>query len=170
MISKHDPETIYLGGNRLLISKDRGLNWHRTEDLTRQVERDSLFLMGVQGKEKILSKNDGTASYGEILTIAESPLDPNILWVGTDDGNVQVSRDGGQSWTNVAEKITGVTDGTYVSRVIASVEAPGTAYVTFAAHRDGDWAPYAFKTPDCGESWSKLTAGRPDEGLVNVTL
>jgi len=170
LISKHDPKTIYLGGNRLFISKDRGLNWHRTEDLTRQVERDSLFLMGVQGKEKILSKNDGTASYGEILTIAESPLDPNILWVGTDDGNVQVSRDGGQSWTNVAEKITGVTDGTYVSRVIASVEAPGTAYVTFDAHRDGDWAPYVFKTTDFGESWSKLTAGLPEDGSVNVII
>ena len=170
LISKHDPNTIYFGGNRLLISKDRGLNWERTEDLTQQVERDSLFLMGVQGKEKMLSKNDGTSSYGEIITIAESPHDPNILWVGTDDGNVQVTRDGGKSWSNTAGNIDGVNGGTYVSRVVASRQAPGTAYVTFDAHRDGDWAPYVFKTTDFGDSWSKLTNGLPEDGSVNVII
>ncbi len=170
LISQHDPGTVYFGGNRLFISRDRGLTWERTQDLTRQVERDSLFLMGVQGKEKLLSKNDGTSSYGEIITIAESPLDANILWVGTDDGNVQVSRDGGKSWTNVAGNIDGVNEGTYVSRVIASVEAQGTAYVTFDAHRDGDWAPYVFKTTDFGTSWTKLTKGLPEDGSVNVII
>ncbi len=170
LLSQHDPRTIYLGGNRLFISHDRGITWERTEDLTRQIERDSLYLMGVQGKEKMLSKNDGTESYGEIVTIAESPLDARILWVGTDDGNLQVSRDGGKSWANVAGNVKGVPDGTYVSRVIASVEAPGTAYVTFDAHRDGDFAPYVFKTTDFGKTWTKLTSGLPEDGSVNVII
>ena len=66
------------------------------------------------------------SSYGEIVTIAESPLDPDVLWVGTDDGNVQVSRDGGDTWTEVGRNVDGVPDGTYVSRVAGSVAAPGT--------------------------------------------
>ncbi len=168
LLSKHDPNIIYFGGNRLFISRDRGLNWQRTEDLTRQIERDSLFLMGVQGKEKLLSRNDGTSSYGEIVTIAESPLDAQILWVGTDDGNIQVSQDGGKSWTEVSKNINGVNDGTYVSRVIASLQSPGMAYVTLDAHRDGDWRPYVFKTSNFGQSWTKLTNGLPEDGSVNV--
>lgn len=170
LISSHDPKTVYFGGNLLFISNDRGLNWKRTEDLTRQVVRDSLFLMGVQGKEKMLSKNDGTSSYGEITTISESPLNPHILWIGTDDGNVQVSLDGGKSWQNVSGNIKGVRDGTYVSRIIASKLSAGTAYVTFDAHRDGDWAPYVFKTADYGENWTTLTNGLPADGSVNVII
>jgi photosystem II stability/assembly factor-like uncharacterized protein len=91
LISRHDPNVLYLGGNRLFISRDRGESWDRTDDLTRQIDRDSLPLMGIRGDQVTLSRNDGTSSFGEITTIAESPLDANILWVGTDDGNVQVS-------------------------------------------------------------------------------
>lgn len=170
LLSQHDPRTIYFGGNRLFISRDRGVSWERTEDLTRQAERDSLRLMGVKGAEKMLSKNDGTSSYGEIVTIAESPLDAKILWVGTDDGNVQVSRDGGKSWKEVSENIEGVRDGTYVSRVIASAHGLGTAYVTLDAHRDGDWSPYVFKTTNFGRSWKKLNRGLPEDGSVNVIV
>ncbi len=170
LLSKHDPNTIYFGGNRFFVSRDRGLTWERTADLTRQVERDSLFLMGVQGKKKMLSKNDGTSSYGEIITIAESPLDAHVLWVGTDDGNLQVSRDGGENWTNVSGNIKGINDGTYVSRAIASIEGEGTAYITLDAHRDGDWVPYVFKTTDFGKTWEKLTDGLPDDGSVNVII
>ncbi len=82
LISQHDPAVVYVGGNRLFISGDRGLTWERTKDLTRQVDRDTLTLMGVKGADIQLSRNDGTSSYGEIVTIAESPADPNVLWVG----------------------------------------------------------------------------------------
>ena len=170
LLSRHDPHTLYFGGNRLFISHDRGHSWTRTKDLSRQIERDSLFLMGVQGKDIALSKNDGTASFGEITTIAESPLDPMILWVGTDDGNVQVSRDGGRTWTEVSKNVRGVRDGTYVSRVVASASAPGTAYAAFDAHRDGDFAPYVFRTTDFGATWTKITDGLPAEGSVHVIV
>jgi photosystem II stability/assembly factor-like uncharacterized protein len=170
LVSQHDPWVVYLGGNRLFISRDRGVSWERTEDLSRQIDRDTLTIMGVSGSQPMLSKNDGTSSYGEIVTIAESPLDPRILWVGTDDGNLQVSRDGGYAWTEVSGNVNGVPAGTYVSRVIASIGGPGFAYATFDAHRDGDFAPYVFKTEDFGVHWRPLTDGLPSEGSVNVIV
>ncbi len=169
-VSRHDSSTVYFGGNRLFISRDTGNTWTRTPDLTKDVERDSLSLMGVPGRKNMLSKHDGTASYGEITTIAESPLTPDVLWVGTDDGNVQVSRDGGVSWTEVGRNIEAVNDTTYVSRVIASAAGEGVAYVTLDGHRDGDVAPYVFKTTDFGQTWTKKTTGLPDEGPVNVIV
>ncbi len=91
-LSQHELDVVYVGGNRLFVSRDRGVSWERTKDLTRQIDRDTLTLMGVAGADSALSRNDGTSSFGEITTIAESPFDPAVLWVGTDDGNVQVSR------------------------------------------------------------------------------
>jgi photosystem II stability/assembly factor-like uncharacterized protein len=169
LVSQHDLDVVYVGGNRLFISRDRGVSWQRTEDLTRRIDRDSLTLMGVAGADIALSRNDGTDSFGEITTIAESPLDPAILWVGTDDGNVQVSRDGGATWTEVSGHVQGVRSGTYVSRVAASASAEGTAYVTFDAHRDGDFAPYVYRTTDFGASWTPLSQGLPT-GSVNVIV
>ncbi|UCC49744.1 MAG: hypothetical protein JSV41_06185 [Gemmatimonadota bacterium] len=168
LLSQHDPRVVYFGGNHLFISRDRGVSWDGTVDLTRQIDRDTLRLMGVLGSDSMLSKNDGTESFGEITSIAESPLDPKILWVGTDDGNLQVSRDGGYTWTEVSRNVEDVPDGTYVSRVIASAIAPGVAYVTFDAHRDGDFAPYVFRTEDFGDGWTALMSDLPPEGSVNV--
>lgn len=167
-LSPHDPTTVYLGGNRLFISHNQGVSWKRTKDLSRGISRDSLSLMGVPGTEKMLSKHDGTSSYAEIVTISESPVDPDVIWVGTDDGNIQVSRDGGDSWTEVANNMDGVRYGTYVSRVEASVTGAGTVYATLDAHRDGDFAPYVYKSTDFGKTWTNITDGLPDDGSVNV--
>ena len=169
-VSRHDSATVYLGGNRLFISRDTGATWTATRDLTKDIDRDSLSLMGVAGTADMLSKHDGTASFSEITTIAESPRTPDVLWVGTDDGNVQVSRDGGDSWTEVAHNIEGVNDTTYVSRVVASAAGDGVAYVALDAHRRGDFAPYVFKTTDFGQTWTKTTDGLPEEGTVNVIV
>ena len=169
LISRHDPNVVYLGGNRLFISRDRGDSFTRTEDLTRRRDRDGLEIMGVRGADISLSRNDGTSSYGEIVTLSESPLDPAVLWVGTDDGNVQVSRDGGRSWNEVSGGAPGLPDGTYVSRVAASAEAPGTAYVTFDAHRDGDFAPYVYRAEEYGARWTALHGGLPS-GSANVIV
>ncbi len=167
LISRHDPTVVYVGGNRLFISRDQGASWERTDDLTRRIDRDTVPLMGVLGSDITLSRNDGTSSFGEITTIAESPLDANVLWVGTDDGNVQVSRDGGRSWREVSGNVRGVRSGTYVSRVVASASGRGVGYVTFDAHRDGDFAPYVFRTEDFGRTWTPLAGTLPD-GSVNV--
>lgn len=167
-LSPHDPTTVYFGGNRLFISNNQGNSWKRTKDLTRGISRDSLSLMGVEGTEDMLSKHDGTASYAEITTISESPLNPDIVWVGTDDGNIQVSKDGGDTWTEVAKNMEGVRYGTYVSRVEASAADEGTIYATLDAHRDGDFAPYVYKSTNFGESWTKITDGLSNSGSVNV--
>ena len=169
-VSRHDSATVYFGGNRLFISRDTGATWSRTQDLTKDIDRDSLSLMGVAGHEEMLSKHDGTASYSEITTIAESPLTPDVLWVGTDDGNVQISRNGGETWTEVGRNIESVNDTTYVSRVIASSAGAGVAYVTLDGHRRGDFAPHVFKTTDFGQTWTRKTRGLPDEGTVNVIV
>ncbi|MFO7769046.1 MAG: hypothetical protein R6W82_08870 [bacterium] len=167
-ISPHDHRTIYLGGNRLFISRDEGASWTRTVDLTRQIDRDTLPIMGSPPGPETLSRHDGTSSYGEITTVDESALVKGLIWVGTDDGNVQVSRDGGLSWTEVSGRVPDVGDLTYVSRVQASRHQPMRAYLTFDAHRDGDRRPYVFVTEDLGESWERITRGLPETGPVNV--
>ncbi len=162
LISPHNNRRIYLGGNRLFISNDRGDNWTTiTADLTKAINRDRLPIMGVEVKSNVLSGHDGQENYSHITTIAESPFKEGVLWVGTDDGNVQLSRDGGKSWKNVTEKIPGVPVNTYVTRVIASHAAAGRAYVTLDGHRNDDFKSYVFATEDFGESWRAITTGLP---------
>jgi photosystem II stability/assembly factor-like uncharacterized protein len=160
MASRHTAGTVYLGGNRLFISKDYGSTWTRTKDLTRSVDRDALEMMGVINRDIKLSRNDGDG-ISEISNLAESPLDPKILWVGTDDGNLQLTTDGGATWTELSSSITGVRNGTFVGDIVASEASRGTAYVSFDAHRDGDFAPYIFKTTDFGKTWTPAIAGLP---------
>ena len=166
-MSQHDPSVVYLGGNRLFMSQDHGGSWTRTEDLSRRQDRDEFELMGVRGGDIEISRHDGTSSYGEITVLAESPVDPQVLWVGTDDGNLQVSRDGGRAWTERSGNVSGVRDGTYVSRIVASRSGAGTAYVTFDAHRDGDFEPYIFRSTNFGETWTSLATDLPS-GSVNA--
>ncbi|MEJ2204136.1 MAG: hypothetical protein P8170_08500 [Gemmatimonadota bacterium] len=170
MLSRHDPDVFYVAGNRLFISRDRGESWARTEDLSRRIDRDTVELMGVRGGDISISRNDGTGSFGEATTLSESPLDPMILWVGFDDGNVQVSQDGGTTWTEVSAHVDGVRDGTYVSRVAASARGKGAAYASFDAHRDGDFRPYVYRTDDFGATWTPIHAGLPEMGSVNVIM
>ena len=162
MASRHTPGTVYLGGNRLFTSKDYGSTWSRTDDLTRSINRDTVTMMGVVNRDIKISRNDGDA-ISEISNIAESPLDPKLLWVGTDDGNVQVSIDGGQKWAEVGKLISGVKDGTFVGDIVASSASKGTAFVSFDAHRDGDFKPYLFRTTDFGKTWKSVTSGLPSD-------
>ena len=169
IISQHDPATLYAGGNRLFISHDRGGSWERTPDLSKQMDRDTVPLMGVMGGDIPISRNDGTGSYGEAVTIGESPVDPNVLWVGMDDGNLQMSRDGGANWEEVSGNVEGIRSGTYVSRITPSAKSAGAAYAAFDGHRDGDFAPYLFRTTDFGGTWEPLMADLPS-GAVNDVI
>jgi len=168
LISPHDPKTIYYGGNKLFRSLDRGETWEASVDLTTQQDRDKLPLMGVLSDEKTLSRNDGIANYGDIITVSESPLKKGLLYVGTDDGNLQISRDGGKTWMNVMDKVPGVPKYTYVSRVVASRFNEGRAYVTLDGHRNDDFKAYAFMTIDYGESWKSISSNLPEGSTVNV--
>lgn len=166
LISPHDSRTIYLGGNRLFISKNRGDDWTWTEDLTKNLDRNKLTIMGIIPKANVLSGHDGQESYGHIVTLAESPLKPGILWIGTDDGNLQVSQDGGKTWANVTDNMPGVPANTYITRVIASHAQESRAYVAFDGHRNDDFKPYIFVTEDFGATWQLLTNGLPHPANV----
>jgi len=167
-ISPHDPRTIYYGGNKLFISHDRGDSWESTIDLTKQEDREKKPLMGVLPDKNTLSKHDGIAFFGNITTLAESPVKPGLFYVGTDDGNLQVSKDGGKTWKNAIDKLRGVPEYTYVSRVVASHFAEGTAFATLDGHRNNDFKPYVFLSTDYGESWKNISSNIPVGSTVNV--
>jgi hypothetical protein len=167
ILSPHNPSVLYIGGDRLFISRNRGQTFTMTEDLTRNIDRFKLPIMGVAGDAPMASKHDGAGSFSHIVTISESPVVPGVLWVGTNDGNVQVSRDGGATWKNVAANAKGVPDGTHVSRVEASHFDAGTCYVTFDGHRTDDHRAYVFVTRDFGATFTPISDGLPI-GNVNV--
>ncbi len=169
-VSSHDHNTIYYGGNYLFKSTDRGDSWTRLGgDLTTGVDRDKLPILGKVPDKNTLSRADGVEDYPTITTLSESPVSADVLWVGTDDGNLQVTRDGGKTWKNVVSRVPGVPKGTYVSRVLASKYAEGTAYATFDGHRTDDYNVYIFATTDYGETWKAIRKGIPDSaGTVHV--
>jgi len=153
VMDPHDSTTIYFGSQYVHRSRDQGRSWEIiSPDLTtddpgkqRQHESGGLTLDAT-----------GAENHTTILSIAPSPLEEGVLWVSTDDGNVQVTRDGGGSWTNVVGEIEGVPDSTYAPWVEASVHDPATAYVVFDDHRRGNWETYLFRTENYGESWERL--------------
>lgn len=184
-LSPHNPRTLYLGGRSLFISRDRGDTWTMTRELGKGIDISARQIMGVPysrpncagrgggagpGVACILSKGDGYAAneYGTLTEIAESPVLPGVLWVGTDDGNVQVSRDGGATWEEVGKNIPGVDHETYVSGLEASWHDAATAYVALDGHRHDDTRPYVFKTTDYGRTWTSVAGDLPTVGHVNA--
>ncbi len=179
LLSPHNPRTLHAGGNRLFTSRDRGDTWTMTDDLTKNVDRDRVSVMGVRndlprcdrhvrGEPCILSRNDGVSNYGTIVSVAESPIVPGVLWVGTDDGNIQVSRNGGATWTEVGKNVPGGTKDYYVSRVEASWFDAGTAYASLDGHRSDDLSPHVFVTRDYGATWTSIVSNLPAFGNVNT--
>ncbi len=167
LLSPHNPRVVYVGANKLFKSLDRGETWTASVDLSKQIDRNKLPIMGVDGDKPMTSKHDGQANFGNITTISESPALPGLLWVGTDDGNVQVSRDGGATWANVAGNIAGVSGNYQVSRVEASHFDAATCYVAIDNHRNDDLKPYVFVTRDYGATWTPIANNLP-VGNVNV--
>jgi photosystem II stability/assembly factor-like uncharacterized protein len=166
--SRHTPRTVYMAANYLFRSPDRGDSWETiSPDLTRNIDRNKLPMRGAIPDSTALGRNEGTAEFSNITTIDESPLRAGLLVVGTDDGLVQVTRDGGKSWTKT-EKFPGVPDTTFVSRVVFSRASEGTLYATLDGHRSNDFRPYVMRSDDYGHTWSSITGDLPDGGSVNV--
>jgi hypothetical protein len=151
LISPHNPEVIYHAANVLVRSANRGDTWTEiSPDLTKNLpERRG---------------GSGNIQYATITTIDESPVVGGVIWAGTDDGNVQVTRNGGRAWTNVTDKITG-HPGYWVSRVIASHHDAATAYVTVTGLRHDDFKPFVWKTADYGGTWTSIAANLPNEAI-----
>jgi photosystem II stability/assembly factor-like uncharacterized protein len=170
VMSPHNPRILWLGGNRLFKSYNQGDSWVASEDLTKQIDRNKITLMGVPGDRTQLSKNDGVVSYSTIVSISESPVMPGVVWAGTDDGNVQVSRDGGSTFTEVGRNLPGLPkDNLYwISRIDASHFDPATAYVAADGHRSDDLKPYVFVTHDYGKTFQNITNNLPQYGNVQV--
>jgi photosystem II stability/assembly factor-like uncharacterized protein len=161
-ISNFDDKTLYIGGNFIFKSTDRGDSWTKISgDLTTGADRNKMPILGKLPSNDTLSINDGVTFFPEVTTLSESPARAGILWAGTDDGNLQVTRDDGKTWTNVVGNVPGVPKGTFVSRVVASKYAEGTAFVSFDGHRSNDFAPYLFMTTDFGAHWTDISNGLP---------
>lgn len=161
VISPHNNKTIYFGGNRVFRSTDRGDTWTRSEDLSKDQDREKLPIMGVLPDRNMLSRHDGVQTFGQVVTLAESTMKEGLLYAGTDDGNLHVSRDSGKTWKNITERVPGVPKNTYVSRVVPSRFAEGTVYATFDGHRGDDYNTYVFVSTDFGESWKSLKSDLP---------
>ena len=166
--SKHDARTVYMAANYLFKSTDRGDSWvHISPDLTRGIDRNKLPLRGATPDSTALGRNEGTAEFGNVTVIDESPLHAGLLAVGTDDGLIQVTRDGGKTWVKT-DKFPNVPDTTYVSRVVWSKSSEGTIYATLDGHRSNDFKPYVLKSADHGATWTSITGDLPDGGSVQV--
>jgi len=139
-------------------------------DLTKQIDRSEIQLMGVPGDRTQLSKNDGVTAYGTIIAVSESPVYPGVVWAGTDDGNLQVSKDGGTTFTEVGKNIPGMPAGHryWISRVDASHFDPATAYVSVDGHRSDDLKPYVYVTHDYGQTFQNISSNLPAYGNVQV--
>jgi hypothetical protein len=180
-ISPHNPSTLLFGGTRLYVSRDRGATWVMSPVLGKKVDINERTLLenaynrpscgrgAGPGVPCINSRHDGLQAneYGTIIEAAESPVVPGIYWAGTNDGNLQVSRDGGLTFTEVGKNIPGGTREYHISGIEASWFDAGTAYASIDGHYAGDLKPYVFKTTDYGQTWTNITGNLPQTGNVN---
>jgi len=166
-MSPSNSRVLYFGSNHLFRSVDRGDSWRIiSPDLT----TNDPELRNPSGQGGLTVEVTGGENHFTIFTVRESPLNPGLIWVGTDDGNVQVTRDGGETWRNVRDNIPGIPSRTWVNRVEPSHHAEGTAYVAFDNHRLDDMKPYVFKTTDFGETFVDISGELPDGHSVYVVL
>lgn len=164
VISPHDPNTVYTGGNVVFKSTDRGHSWEQiSEDLTTNDKSKQRTSGG-----EIYQDNTAAEFHCTILYIDESPVEKGVIWVGTDDGNVQLTRDGGETWTKLNDRIKGLPKYAWVSKIHASEHDGGTAFVTVDHHRMDDFRLYAFMTTDYGRTWTGITEGLPQDDYVKV--
>jgi len=166
IISPHSHTRLYFAANKLFRSDDRGDTWKAISgDLTRQIDRNKLPVMGKVWGPDAVAKSASTSFYGNIVSLAESPKKEGLIYVGTDDGLIQVTSDGGGSWTKY-EKFPGVPETTYVSRLAASAHDANTVYAAFDNHKNEDFKPYLLKSVDAGKTWTSIANDLPDNGPV----
>jgi len=166
ILSPHSHTRLYFAGNYLFRSEDRGESWQIVSpNLTRGIDRNTLEVMGVIQKPDAVSKHRSTSIYGNAVALDESPLVEGLLYVGTDDGLIHISEDGGQNWRTVkSEQVPGVPETTYVSCVHASPTDPDVVFATFDNHKQGDFSPYVYRSDDRGRTWKSIAGGleKPD--------
>ncbi len=168
IISPHDNETLYAGLNEIFKSTDRGDTWRSLGDLTTGTDRRSLVIMDQAADSFVLSLDDGIPYWPTLTAIAESEFSPGTLYVGTDDGLVQVSTDDGGTWTDVSNAMPGVPELMWVNQVHASKSVPGRVYVAANNYRNDDYENYLWVSEDDGASWRSIVGDLPPERAVRV--
>ncbi len=164
LISPHSPSRLYYGSQILFRSDDRGDSWRAVSgDLTRDMDRNELEVMGRVWSVDAVAKNNSTSFYGTIVAVTESPLVEDLLYVGTDDGLIQVSEDGGTNWRRI-DQLPGVPEMTYVNDLEASWHDANTVYAVLNNHKRGDFAPYVVVSRDRGRSWKSIASDLPSRG------
>jgi photosystem II stability/assembly factor-like uncharacterized protein len=162
VFSPHDPNVLYMAANVLFKTTDQGMNWAIiSPDLTRDDKSKQQPSGG-----PITKDNSGAEIYDTIFTVAESPVQAGLIWAGSDDGLVHITRDGGKNWTDVTPK--DIPEWSVISLIDPSPHSAGAAYMAVDNHQQDDLKPYAYKTDDFGKTWTKITKGIPDDDYVHV--
>jgi len=165
-VSVHDNKRLYYASDRVHRSDDMGQSWTEISgDLTQQIDRNRLEVMGKVWPMDAVAKNASTTQFGNIVALAESPLDENLLYAGTDDGLIHVSTDGGVNWTKYDE-FPDVPEMTYVNEIIPSSHDINVVYAAFNNHKRGDFKPYLVKSSNQGRRWRSIVNNLPDRGSV----
>jgi photosystem II stability/assembly factor-like uncharacterized protein len=166
ILSPHSPTRLYYGSQILFRSDDRGDTWRAiSPDLTRNIDRNKLKVMGRVWSVDAVAKNDSTSFYGSIVSLAESPLVEGLIYVGTDDGLIKVTEDGGQHWRKVDSfPFTNKPVDVYVADIETSRHDANTVYACFDNHQNGDFKPYVLRSGDRGRTWTNIGATLPERG------
>lgn len=166
LVSPHDHKTIYFAANKVFKSSNRGDDWTTISgDLTQQIDRNKLKVMGQVWSIDAVMKNASTTIYGNIVALDESPKKKGLLYAGTDDGLIQVSDNDGQTWTKYSQ-FTGVPSNTRVNMLTASLHDEKTVFAVFNNQRSGDFKPYLLKSTDQGKTWVSISGNLPERGTV----
>ncbi|HKB55292.1 MAG TPA: hypothetical protein VKD22_14945, partial [Ramlibacter sp.] len=166
MISPHSHTRLYIAGNKLLRSDDRGATWRAVSpDLTRQIDRDTIPVMGKVWGPDAVWKNVFTDNFGNSSAMDESPVKEGLLFVGTDDGLVQISEDSGATWRKI-DKFPGVPEMTFVTDLHASSHDANTIFAAFNNYQRGDFKPYLLKSTDLGRTWTSIASNLPPRDSV----
>ncbi len=170
VISEHNPRTLYVGANHLFKSVDQGNTWRIiSPDLSKNEAHKTIRRSG--GLTPDENPGGGAELHATIFTISESPLEPGVIWVGTDDGNVQLTRNDGATWSNVSAGLPGLPQpDLWISRIEASHHAKGTAYLVVDGHRHALYRPWVFKTTDYGRTWTSISGNLPDGHPLYVVV
>jgi photosystem II stability/assembly factor-like uncharacterized protein len=170
IISPHDPKRLYFAAEKIFRSDDGGESWRPVSpDLTRQLDRNEIEVMGRVWSVDAVAKNDSTSMYGSIISLAESPLEEGLLVAGTDDGLIQVSDDDGESWQRHGD-FRGVPEMSYVSDIATSLHDADRVYATFDNHKRGDFKPYVLRSDNRGRSWTSIAGNLPERGSVHTIV
>jgi photosystem II stability/assembly factor-like uncharacterized protein len=167
-VSKHKSGRLYFAGNKVFRSDDYGNSWTViSEDLSQQIDRNKLKVYDRIVSIDAVAKNGSTSLYGSIVALSESPIDENLLAVGTDDGLVHISENGGSSWRKISN-ISGAPNQSYVNSVYLSKHDVNVIYVAFNHHKYGDFKPYIFKSSDKGATWTSISSNLPKGSVYSI--